>query len=88
MQIQPKPGYLGAASSVVAPRQRWGSRSPAPSARSPGPAGPSHGSTNGAKGGFDGYGPLQPDPAGLLALPNGFHYTVVAADGGDAARQR
>jgi secreted PhoX family phosphatase len=44
-------------------------------------SGADHGSTNGAKGGFDGYGPLQPDPAGLLALPNGFHYTVLAASG-------
>ncbi len=51
-------------------------------------SGADHGSTNGAKGGFDGYGPLQPDPAGLLALPNGFHYTVVAADGRHAAGQR
>ena len=37
-----------------------------------------HGSDNGAVGGFDGYGPLQPDPDGRLALPNGFHYKVVA----------
>src|SRR5688500_7686555 len=44
-------------------------------------SGADHGSTNGAVGGFDGYGPLQPDPAGLLALPNGFHYTVLAASG-------
>jgi secreted PhoX family phosphatase len=40
-----------------------------------------HGSNNGAAGGFDGYGPLQPDPDGRLALPNGFHYTVVAEAG-------
>jgi secreted PhoX family phosphatase len=40
-----------------------------------------HGSSNGAAGGFDGYGPLQPDPDGRLALPNGFHYTVVAESG-------
>src|SRR5688572_14356087 len=44
-------------------------------------SGADHGSANGAKGGFDGYGPLQPDPAGLLALPNGFHYSIVAATG-------
>jgi uncharacterized protein len=44
-------------------------------------SGADHGSTNGAVGGFDGYGPLQPDPAGLLALPNGFHYTIVAQTG-------
>jgi secreted PhoX family phosphatase len=40
-----------------------------------------HGSNNGAAGGFDGYGPLQQDPEGRLALPNGFHYTVVAETG-------
>jgi secreted PhoX family phosphatase len=28
-----------------------------------------------------GYGPLTPDPAGLLALPQGFKYTVVAQSG-------
>jgi len=44
-------------------------------------SGADHGSANGAVGGFDGYGPLRPDPAGLLALPNGFHYTVVAESG-------
>lgn len=44
-------------------------------------SGASHGSGNGAVGGFDGYGPLQPDPAGRLKLPNGFHYTVVAETG-------
>ena len=31
--------------------------------------------------GFDGYGPLRPDPAGRLSLPKGFHYRVVAESG-------
>ena len=44
-------------------------------------SGADHGNPNGAAGGFDGYGPLQPDPAGLLALPNGFHYSIVAETG-------
>ena len=44
-------------------------------------SGVDHGSANGAVGGFDGYGPLRPDPAGRLSLPNGFHYTVVAESG-------
>ena len=30
----------------------------------------------------DGYGALVPDPAGLLSLPPGFHYKVVARAGG------
>ena len=33
-----------------------------------------------------GYGPLIADPDGLLALPRGFSYTVVAYDGTDAQR--
>ncbi len=32
-------------------------------------------------GGSPGYGPLQPDPMGRLALPAGFAYTVVATSG-------
>lgn len=31
--------------------------------------------------GGPGYGPLVPDPAGLLSLPAGFHYTIVAESG-------
>ena len=34
-----------------------------------GPGAPSTAAPNGAAGGFDGYGPLQPDPAGRLTLP-------------------
>ena len=33
-----------------------------------------------------GYGPLVPDPAGLLALPRGFAYEIVAYDGTDEHR--
>ena len=44
-------------------------------------SGADHGSANGAAGGFDGYGPLRPDPAGRLSLPNGFRYSVVAESG-------
>jgi secreted PhoX family phosphatase len=34
-----------------------------------------------APGGGVGYGPLVPDPAGLLSLPEGFSYTLVAQSG-------
>ncbi|WP_329085355.1 PhoX family protein [Actinomadura citrea] len=32
-------------------------------------------------GGHDGYGPLVPDPKGLLDLPRGFRYTVLSREG-------
>jgi secreted PhoX family phosphatase len=32
-------------------------------------------------GGHDGYGPLVPDPRGLLDLPRGFRYTVLSREG-------
>ena len=35
-------------------------------------------SARGAKGAFPGYGALQPDPAGLLDLPQGFSYRVIS----------
>lgn len=35
----------------------------------------------GAAGPRTGYGPLQPDPAGLLDLPAGFHYSVLSREG-------
>ena len=43
-------------------------------------SGAEHGPAKPAAG-FDGYGPLRPDPAGRLSLPKGFHYTVVAESG-------
>ena len=42
-------------------------------------ASPSRPGSRGSRG--PGYGPLQPDPAGLLDLPAGFHYTVLAVAG-------
>ena len=39
------------------------------------------GTAQAAPGGGVGYGPLVPDPAGLLSLPEGFSYTVVAESG-------
>ena len=81
MQIQPKPAYarrsfIGGGAAATLGIALSGTLGPIARA-----SGADHGSTNGAEGGFDGYGPLQPDPAGLLRLPNGFHYTVVAATG-------
>jgi len=35
-----------------------------------------------------GYGPLVDDPKGLLALPRGFSYTVLAYDGTDTDREQ
>ncbi|MFI6519064.1 alkaline phosphatase PhoX [Spirillospora sp. NPDC050679] len=32
-------------------------------------------------GGRDGYGPLVPDPAGILDLPRGFRYTILSREG-------
>ena len=40
------------------------------------------------KRGTAGYGPLVPDPAGILSLPAGFTYTIVAQSGDHDARQR
>jgi hypothetical protein len=35
---------------------------------------------------FAGYGPLHPDPAGLIALPAGFHYRVFSRQGDPLTR--
>lgn len=32
--------------------------------------------------GFGGYGPLVPDPNGILDLPEGFHYKIISKEGG------
>ncbi|MDQ0999653.1 secreted PhoX family phosphatase [Neobacillus niacini] len=38
--------------------------------------------TNNPTGGFGGYGPLVPDPNGILDLPEGFHYKIISKEGG------
>lgn len=38
-------------------------------------------SSGGGPGGFDGYGPPIPDPDGVLSLPEGFSYRILAAEG-------
>ncbi|NYE09264.1 hypothetical protein F4694_006135 [Bacillus niacini] len=37
--------------------------------------------TNNPTSGFGGYGPLVPDPNGILDLPNGFHYKIISKEG-------
>jgi uncharacterized protein len=37
--------------------------------------------TNNPTSGFGGYGPLVPDPNGVLDLPNGFHYKIISEEG-------
>ena len=38
--------------------------------------------TNNPTNGFGGYGPLVPDPNGILDLPEGFHYKIISKEGG------
>lgn len=38
-------------------------------------------STNNPTSGFGGYGPLVPDPNGILDLPQGFHYKIISKEG-------
>lgn len=38
--------------------------------------------TNNPTSGFGGYGPLVPDPNGILDLPEGFHYKIISQEGG------
>ncbi|WP_423800673.1 alkaline phosphatase PhoX [Neobacillus sp. SAB-20_R2A] len=38
--------------------------------------------TNNPTSGFGGYGPLVPDPNGILDLPQGFHYKIISEEGG------
>lgn len=38
--------------------------------------------TNNPTSGFGGYGPLVPDPNGILDLPEGFHYKIISKEGG------
>lgn len=38
--------------------------------------------TNNPTSGFGGYGPLVPDPNGILDLPKGFHYKIISKEGG------
>jgi uncharacterized protein len=38
--------------------------------------------TNNPTSGFGGYGPLVPDPNGILDLPKGFHYKIISEEGG------
>lgn len=38
--------------------------------------------TNNPTSGFGGYGPLVPDPNGILDLPEGFHYKIISEEGG------
>jgi uncharacterized protein len=38
-------------------------------------------STNNPTSGFGGYGPLVPDPKGILDLPQGFHYKIISEEG-------
>jgi len=42
---------------------------------------PAGAATAGGNGSGKGFGPLQPDPAGILDLPEGFHYKVVTQAG-------
>ncbi|MDQ0976810.1 secreted PhoX family phosphatase [Neobacillus niacini] len=37
--------------------------------------------TNNPTSGFGGYGPLVPDPNGILDLPKGFHYKIISEEG-------
>ncbi|WHY02610.1 alkaline phosphatase PhoX [Neobacillus sp. DY30] len=37
--------------------------------------------TNNPASGFGGYGPLVPDPNGILDLPQGFHYKIISKEG-------
>lgn len=37
--------------------------------------------TNNPTSGFGGYGPLVPDPNGILDLPEGFHYKIISEEG-------
>lgn len=37
---------------------------------------------NNPASGFGGYGPLMPDPNGILDLPEGFHYKIISKEGG------
>jgi uncharacterized protein len=37
--------------------------------------------TNNPTSGFGGYGPLVPDPNGILDLPQGFHYKIISKEG-------
>jgi uncharacterized protein len=37
--------------------------------------------TNNPTSGFGGYGPLVPDPNGILDLPEGFHYKIISVEG-------
>jgi secreted PhoX family phosphatase len=68
--------FIGGGAAATLGIALAGSLAPAAGADEAGQA-----NSNGAKSDFDGYGPLQDDPDGRLALPNGFHYTVVAESG-------
>jgi uncharacterized protein len=50
-------------------------------ATAPGALGGSNGAGAGGAGGGPGYGPLVPDPEGILSLPEGFSYRVVTRTG-------
>jgi secreted PhoX family phosphatase len=44
--------------------------------------------TSNPTSGFGGYGPLVPDPNGILDLPKGFHYKIISEEGGQLTTGR